>query len=458
MFTVAELLEATGGQLLKGNPLDIVANISIDSRTLLPNDAFIAIVGKTFDGHQFITDAIKKGADTVILHKIDSDFKGANNIILVNNTTDALLKIAGVHRKKFLVKVIAVAGSNGKTTTKEMISAILEKNYRVVKAKNSYNNEIGVALTLLQISSQTEIVVLEMEMNELGGIKRLCDQAFPHIGVITNIGDAHLEFLKDRQGVAREKQELLAAISNSGSAVLNGDDPLVKKIAQPFSFSKKVFYGINNKNLNLWAEKVVNRYEDGSECLLNGRYRLRLNLPGLYNIYNALAAVGVGLLLDIDYPEIIKNLKNFHPLPMRMERIELKAGIVVFNDAYNANPQSMIEALKIFSRFPGNRRKIVVLGDMCELGEKSIYFHQMIGEFFPAQIDILITVGKYATYIAEMVKRRQKNIKIYSFEDSSEAAHKVVDIVKNNDKILFKGSRAVRLETIVEKLREKYDE
>ncbi|MEO0072584.1 MAG: UDP-N-acetylmuramoyl-tripeptide--D-alanyl-D-alanine ligase, partial [candidate division WOR-3 bacterium] len=254
MFTVSEILEATQGKLIRGNPNAIVPNISIDSRTIKKKDAFIAILGKQFDGHQFITDAINRGAETIIVHKIENTLEQATNVILVSNTKDALLQLASYYRQKFPVKVIAISGSNGKTTTKEMAAHILAQNFQVVKAPYSFNNDIGVPLTLFQIRPETEIVVLEMEMNEPGGITKLAQIAMPEIGVITNIGDTHLEFLKDRQGVAKEKQELLEVISEHGSVVLNRDDPWVVKIARPFRFYKKLFFGIKSKKGDLWAE------------------------------------------------------------------------------------------------------------------------------------------------------------------------------------------------------------
>ncbi|MCS7257911.1 MAG: UDP-N-acetylmuramoyl-tripeptide--D-alanyl-D-alanine ligase, partial [candidate division WOR-3 bacterium] len=241
MLTVSEIIEATQGTLVKGNPNSIVPKISIDSRRINKKDAFIAIVGKQFDGHRFINDAIKNGAETVILHKMPNIYELISNIILVNDTKEALLKIAGYYRQKFRVKVIAITGSNGKTTTKEMIAYILAQKFKVLKAPESFNNDIGVPLTLFQIRPETEVVVLEMEMNEFGGIRKLTKAAMPQIGVITNIGDTHLEFLKDRHGVALEKQELLEALNGHGSAVLNRDDPMVVKIAEPFEFYKKLY-------------------------------------------------------------------------------------------------------------------------------------------------------------------------------------------------------------------------
>ncbi|MEO0132290.1 MAG: UDP-N-acetylmuramoyl-tripeptide--D-alanyl-D-alanine ligase [candidate division WOR-3 bacterium] len=456
MFTVSEILEATQGKLIRGNPNAIVTNISIDSRTIKKKDAFIAILGKQFDGHQFITDAINRGAETIIVHKIENTLEQATNVILVSNTKDALLQLASYYRQKFPVRVIAISGSNGKTTTKEMAAHILAQNFQVVKAPNSFNNDIGVPLTLFQIRPETEIVVLEMEMNEPGGITKLAQIAMPEIGVITNIGDTHLEFLKDRQGVAKEKQELLEVISEHGSVVLNRDDPWVVKIARPFRFYKKLFFGIKSKKGDLWAERIMSLSEDGIECLINGKYFLRLKIPGIYNIYNALAAIGVGVLLDLKISDMVDNLANFIPPSMRMEKITLLNGITIFNDAYNANPQSMLAALFAFSNFSTSGRKIAVLGDMCELGAQTISLHQLVGKEFPNGIDILVTVGKYAHYIGQEAQKKNLALQIYKCCDLNDVYNNLVDIFKNNDKILIKGSRAMKMETIVEKLITRY--
>ncbi|MCS7258628.1 MAG: UDP-N-acetylmuramoyl-tripeptide--D-alanyl-D-alanine ligase, partial [candidate division WOR-3 bacterium] len=204
------------------------------------------------------------------------------------------------------------------------------------------------------------------------------------------------------------------------------------------------------------AEKIVNLSEEGSKCLINGQYLLHLKIPGIYNIYNALSAISVGLLFELKITDITEMLYYFKSPNMRMEKVTLLNGVTVFNDAYNANPQSMQAALLTFANFSTNGRKIAILGDMCELGEQSISLHRKVGTQFPAGIDILITVGKYAYYIAEEIKKNNKSLELYSYFDINDVCNNVVDIVKNNDKILIKGSRAMKMETILECLKEKY--
>lgn len=454
-LTITEILRATEGKLINGSQNYPVKNISIDSRNITKDDLFIAIKGKTLDGHKFIKEAINKGATSIIVSEQYQESKTINQI-LVEDTTKALGDIAHYYRTKFSPIVVAITGSNGKTTTKEMVAEIIKNHYQIIKAQDSFNNDIGVPLTVLQLTEQTQVMVLEMEMNEIGGTKRLCDIAQPHIGVITNIGDTHLEFLHSRDGVAQEKSELLEAISKTGTAILNADDPIVKNIGERFQFKKKLCYGIKNK-ADFVANKIIDKYEQGSEFLLNNKDTIKLMIPGLYNIYNALAAITVASVLGIEFSEIIKALEKFKLPAMRMERLNI-SGIEIINDAYNANPQSMMVALNTFVKFPSNGRKIAILGDMLELGEQSPKLHKNLGKNLPAGIDILVTVGEMAKYIASGAQENSnKPDIILTFDNPTEAGNKLVDIIKINDKILIKGSRAVKMEQIIYKFKEYYE-
>jgi UDP-N-acetylmuramoyl-tripeptide--D-alanyl-D-alanine ligase len=454
-LTIGEIIDAAKGELIHGNREHLVSNITIDSRIVKKGDCFIAIVGKALNGHNYGYEAIEKGATTVIGHQLFEVLSPANNLIKVKNTTRALGDIALYYRRKFTPRVVAITGSNGKTTSKEMIAHILQNKLKLVKAPNSYNNDIGVPVTVLKINNRTKALILEMEMNELGGIRRLCDIALPHIGVLTNIGDTHLEFLKDRAGVAQEKSELLESIALFGSAVLNADDELVMQIGNKYKYKEKITYGFNN-HADIIASDIKNLNEQGIEFKLCGKYHVRLKIPGIYNIYNALAAVSVARIFDIDFDEIVGVLKSFKLTSMRMEKLNI-SGIEIINDAYNANPQSMLASLQTFAQFPSQGRKVLILGDMLELGKKSKELHKEVGAGLPDEINVLITVGKQAKFIAKQAKYTKKIEQIMSFTDSEDAAKKLVDFIQINDKILIKGSRAMQMEKIINKLKEYYD-
>lgn len=476
-ITINEILDATGGKLIRGDGNYLVKNISIDTRKILPGDLFIAIKGKTYDGHTFIQQAIEKGACGIMIdHQTVSLIDTPDiNVLVVQNTSQALGNIAAYYRKKFSPIVVAITGSNGKTTTKDMASHILSSKYKVVKAPASFNNEIGVPLTVLQLSKETEVLILEMEMNILGGIKRLCAISQPQIGVITNIGDTHLEFLYSRDGVLKEKLELLESLTESGVAILNADDPMLTPIITNIKSKKSSFCGVKSsdndftnfkvnqlytfgieKAADIFAEKIIDHYEKGTEFLLCGQYPVKLTIPGIYNIYNALGAVCVARSVGCEFDEIVSRLAEFSPARMRMEKIEIN-GIVIYNDAFNANPQSMISALNTFAKFsPDQGKKIAVLSDMLELGDKSIELHQLVGNQIPQGIDILLTVGTHAQYIAESAQRKENLQQVIICRDHTEAFHKLVDILNPNDKILIKGSRLMKLELIIEKLKEYY--
>ncbi len=451
---IEEIIKACEGKLIDGKKQDIINNIEIDSRKIKDGDCFIAIKGQRLDGHDYCVDAIKNGAKALIVSKLFSTSQTLANIILVQDTTKALGDIAAYYRRKFSPQVIAITGSNGKSTTKEMISHLLQNRYNIVKVPNSYNNNIGVPLTVLKIDKKTEVLILEMEMNEYGGIKRLCDISLPDIGVLTNIGDSHLLYLTNRQGVQKEKAELLESIASRGIAVLNKDDPLVMEIGEIFQFRKKITYGINN-TADIYATDIKDFGENGCEFLLSNKYKIRLNFPGRYNIYNALAAISVAQIFNISWEKIIDDLKSFKLLDMRMQKIDIN-GIEIFNDAYNANPQSMIAALQTFANFSAKGKKIVVLGDMLELGEKSVELHKKVGETFPNGIDIIITFGQYAHYIAEQAKLNNKVKDTFLLDSISDIVNKLVDITCKSDKILIKGSRALKMEEIIYNLQKYY--
>lgn len=448
---LSQIIKATGGSLISGL-LDIkISGISIDSRTISCGDLFIALKGEKFDGHSFLEEAFKKGAMGAIVSK---KFKIQNAkikdkiIIKVKDTLKAFGDIAKIYRERFDITLIAVTGSNGKTTTKEMLAHILSNEFKIVKAKASFNNFVGVPLTLLEIKKNTQVVVVEMETNLLGGIRRLCEIARPSIGIVTNIGDTHLEYLNTKEGVYKEKLELIESLPGNGVAVLNFDDPLVKRMTDVAKTQKIISFGIEKRS-DLWASKI-NIKDTFLEFTLNN-HKVRLDTIFKSNVYNALAAIAVAYsVFGLNLETVVAHLREFRFSPMRMELIKLK-DIKIINDSYNANPQSMKEALFTLKNIHTPGRRIAVLGDMLELGEKTSDFHYQVGKLCAAcKIDILVTVGNLAQHIANGAKEAgifEENI--FTFDNIQKTIEILPNILKTKDVILIKGSRRMKMEEIV---------
>ena len=483
---IQEIIKPIGGDLISRTPLLKVKGISTDTRTLLGGDLFIALKGENFDGHSFLEEAFKKGAIGAIVSKKfkiqNSKFK--NKIIIkVKDTLKALEDIAKIYREKFNISVIAVTGSNGKTTTKEMLSYILSGEFKTVKSKASFNNFIGVPLSLLEIKKDTQVVILEMETNLLGGIRRLCEIARPSTGIVTNIGDTHLEYLKTKEAVFKEKSELIESLPGEGTAVLNFDDPYVVRMKELAKTKRVITFGIENKanflaseiKRDAFVEFTLNPVRCGLSKGVNANHKVRLNTIFYKNVYNALAAIAVShSVFDLSLEMVIAKLREFRFPPRRMETIDFSTkgrfasgekDIKIINDSYNANPQSMQEALftlkninpvgyRLSSGANTSGRRIAVLGDMLELGEKALDFHYRTGKLVAAcQIDILVTVGNLARHIANGAKEGgipEENI--FIFDNNEKAGAMLATILRPVDTILVKGSRKMKMERIIDTL------
>lgn len=458
-FTIKEVLEATGGELPRAGARKEVSGISIDTRTMQRGELYIAIIGKSLDGHRFVAQAVKAGAAGVVVCREAAVpprtlAKRGVSVIRVEDTTRALGDIAAFHRKRFNPTVIAVTGSNGKSTVKEMLAQILSMRYEVLKPRSSFNNDIGVPLTVLELSPRTQAAVVEMEMNILGGIRRLCEIAQPQTGIVTNIGDTHLEFLHDRAGVAQEKSELVEYINGNGTAVLNADDPLVMDIGRRFPTRERVTFGVKQK-ADIFASRTEDLGLEGVAFRLNGELLVRLAIPGVHNVANALAAAGAAEAVGIRAAEIVKGLESFKPLPLRLE-VEQFQGIRLIADCYNANPQSMAVGLDILAR-TGKGRRIAVLGEMFELGASSADAHREVGRQAAKAANLVLALGAHCRELAEGARSAGMRPKaVLCFEDTKELAEKLVDTVQSGDTILAKGSRANHLEDVVRELRACY--
>ncbi len=456
MFSTKDLISATGGDLSAGLRRARFSGISIDTRTLKEGQAFVAIVGKNFDGHDFIIEAVGKGAKAVIYanaQKVTAFQKGVT-YIKVGDTTLALGAIAGFHRRKFDIPVIAVTGSSGKTTTKEMIAWVLSAKYNVLKNAGTQNNLIGVPLTLLNIHSRHDICVVEMGTNRFGEIRKLSQISGPNVGVITNIGPAHLEFLDSLRGVYKEKIELIKHLCAPGIAFLNRADVILGKLSR--IKSKPIFfYGIN-RECDLKATEI--NYKPSSiSFALNGNHIMEVKHSALHNVSNALAAIGCGLLFGLDLSELKEKIETFDSPDMRLKEIKLKK-FTVLDDSYNSNPQSLKHAIDVLCRKETSGRRILVMGDMLELGKKSGEFHSYFGRYVSKKpVDILVTMGHFSKGTHESAKKcGMSDVAVFHFDDCAAVLEFLLAQVKDGDILLIKGSRSMQMERIVASLRERY--
>ena len=451
-----EIVKITRGKLLSGDPAGEIdpARISTDSRTIKNGGFFIALKGANFDGNNFVGAVLQKGAVGAIVSGGGRDQgAGAGKIIIqVKDTTKALQQIAACHREKFRIPVIAVTGSNGKTTVKDMVWHILSSKYNVLRNEGTKNNHIGVPQTLLKLGQEHDFCVLEMGTNHKGEIALLADIARPTAAVFTNIGPSHLEFLGGLEGVFRAKKEMLPYLEKEGLVVLNGDDRFLSRIAA--GDFRVIKYGFKGSN-DLRAEAL------GPEAkslifVVNNKMVFELNLFGRHNIYNALAAIAVAMSFGIDHRTIRGSLAGYRPPDMRLV-LEKVCGIDILNDSYNSNPLSMTHALEVLKYYPANARWIVS-GDMLELGKESERFHRMIGATIAkSDVEGLVTLGKYSRHTsAQAATSGMRRDRLWHCSTHDEIAQVLKRVVKAGDVILLKGSRSMRMERVLEKLNSKF--
>ncbi|MDI6704456.1 MAG: UDP-N-acetylmuramoyl-tripeptide--D-alanyl-D-alanine ligase [bacterium] len=451
-LSINEIVNSCNGTLISGSIDQRIEGISIDSRTIKPGDLFIALKGENFDGHDFIKSSFRKGGVGAIVSKSGDYEKTDKVIIKVEDTLTCLQRIAEYYRKRFTLKVIGITGSSGKTTTKEMIATLLSKRYSVLKSHKNYNNEIGVPLTLLGLEKAHQIAVIEMGMNAIGEIEDLSKISHPDIGLITNIGDAHIGFLSTREKIANEKFCLIKNLPRDGIAILNADDPLIIKMKDGMDLKDIITFGIEKKAKTFASNIEMDKY--GTKFLLDGRYWVRMKTFGIHNIYNAIAATSCAKAFGIDYSEIVEGLEHFKPLSMRGEIIEIQ-NLRIIDDAYNANPQSMKKAIDTICNFKDGKL-ILILGDMLELGEKEKVAHLEIGKYVASsKVDILVTVGNLSKSIAEGASIAGFPKKdIYTFLSNEDIAEFLLSI-QEPCTVLIKGSRKMKLEEIITKIKER---
>jgi UDP-N-acetylmuramoyl-tripeptide--D-alanyl-D-alanine ligase len=472
LWTIDDLTKATKGELLCPGERSSFSGVSIDSRNISESELFVAIKGQNYDGHSFIGDLVKKGIGCFVVESkkvpdVLSDGLPSYNdpafykskkrkvtCIAVKDTTKALGDLASFQRKRANVSVIAITGSNGKTTTREMAARILEQRFDTLSTQGNLNNEIGLPLTLLKLGHRHRWVVLELGMNSPGEIGRLTKICRPDIGIITNIGPAHLEGLGSVEGVKNAKGELIDNMNPDSIVILNADDPMVLGLAEKRP-QKTILFGLSQKAM-IRATSVVGK-EVGNTFMLNlpkETVQVDLQTPGSFMVSNALAAAATGDRIGFSAKEIKKGIEEFKPIKGRMNLCETKQGVHVIDDTYNANPVSMEAAVKSLVSLKGENRGIFIVGDMFELGRQAESLHEKIGKL-SAELKIarLYASGDFAGAVAKgaMAKKMRANDIITGTK--SQIIEDLKDILKPGDWVLVKGSRAMGMEKIVEELK-----
>jgi UDP-N-acetylmuramoyl-tripeptide--D-alanyl-D-alanine ligase len=434
-------------------PMVGVTGVCTDSRQVKKGDLFFAIKGPTFDGHEFIAQVLAAGAVGVVVEKSATlpETVDLKRCLVVDDTIFALGKLAAYYREELPCTVIAVTGSNGKTTTREMIYHILSKRLRGHRSMKSFNNNIGVPLTILGAEVQDEFLVAEVGTNHPGEIDYLGSIVCPDIAVITNVGESHLEGLGNVERVAAEKASLAKHVRAGGAIVVNGDrELLMRLIGHPQAMV--ISFGLSDNNdmritsLDIQPERVA--FE------INNRFKMVLPVLGAHNALNCLAAIVVARRLGFEMEEIAEGIKDFKLPSMRLEFSRI-GPYKILNDAYNANPASMRSALETLEKFSISGRRVFCCGQMRELGPQSEQFHRELGKRIGSgSVDVLVAVGEYAKpLVEEAVRAGLASGRGWAFKDSAEAGEEIKNIIQPGDLILVKGSRAMKMEHLIEKVK-----
>lgn len=457
MWTVQQILEATGGQLVRGNPAWPVAGISIDSRQIESGEAFVAIQGPRFDGHQFVEAAAKRGASCAVVSRLPESTNGSRlmPMVLVEDTTEALGDLARYHRLRIDPHVIAVTGSCGKTTTKELIAHVLGGDTEVLKTNGTQNNQFGVPLTLLRLQPRHRLAVVECGTNHPGEIAYLASIIEPDIAVLTNVGPVHLEFLGSLMGVLQEKLSLLDALSSEGTTVLPGDqlDVCLEAPRHLMSGVRMVTFGTSDR-CDMQAVHIQ-RSVKGMTIRLRDQFDLwTLPVVGYHNVENTLAAVACAWSIGMPLSKAKERLLSFAPMPLRSEIIRHE-GLTILNDCYNANPLSFARALETL-RDLEVRRKVAIVGDMLELGSYAPSAHQAIGRLaIQLGIDSVIAVGDYADEVAQGAREVRRD-SVSTCRTVAELMEQLPRLLQEGDGLLIKGSRKLNLEQVTDFLLQRY--
>ncbi|MFH1992027.1 MAG: UDP-N-acetylmuramoyl-tripeptide--D-alanyl-D-alanine ligase [Pseudomonadota bacterium] len=459
-WTTADILKATAGELLYGDIHCAFAGVSIDSRRITPDDLFVAIKGEVHDGHSFAGDVIASGVRGLVISKNNIDAPAGRLCrqkkvvcVAVTDTTKALGDLAAFQRNRSNVSVVAITGSNGKTTTRTMTAAVVARCFRTLATSGNLNNEIGLPLTLLNLNPDHQWAVVELGMNRPGEIGRLAEICRPNIGVITNIGPAHLEGLGSVAAVMEAKGELLAKIGSDGTAVLNADDPRLLRLADKTPANVLLFGVSEGARIRARSIQAKGLGLAFTLTLPSESISVELDTPGSFMISNALAAAAVGHLLGVSAAEIKKGLEGFVPVKGRLNILKTRRGIHIIDDTYNANPGSMSVAIATLRALKKDGRGVLIIGDMLELGQYSESMHREIGALSAkSKISRLYATGKFAQTVAAGARDENMDSGNIMIGSKDEIFQHVTGWLESGDWILVKGSRSMAMETIVAKL------
>jgi UDP-N-acetylmuramoyl-tripeptide--D-alanyl-D-alanine ligase len=448
-LSIFQIAEFAGAPVLSGDGNALIETISTDSRTIKRGELFVALRGENFDGHNFVESVVKTGAAGAI---VDLNWKGgipANfAVIRVEDTLQAYQNLAAHYRKSLSLKVLAITGSNGKTSTKDFAAAVLARRFRVTKTQGNFNNHVGLPRTMLEGTSEDEVAVWEIGMNHRGEVAMLAKLAAPDTAIITNIGVAHIEFMGSRAAIAAEKGALAEAVGAEGSVILNADDPFSEGIAARTS-AKVIFTGTTGGTVR--ASEITQSATGTNFTIFEGAHRCRAQLPvpGLHMVQNALLAVAAGRAFGLSLEDCAAGLAA---APLTKARLQIKeiGGVQFIDDSYNANPDSMKAALRTLVELDADGKRIAVLGEMRELGEESMRDHREVGErAAELGVDQLIAIGDVAAAIAEAARNAGlPNTSVV--RSTSEAAQLLGEIAAPGDLILVKGSRGAHTEQVIE--------
>ena len=431
-----------------------ISGVSIDSRKVKEGELYIPIIGERFDGHEFIEDAYKKGA-TIVLCSDEKKLNG-NVGVLVEDTKKALIKLAKYYRDCFDIPVIGITGSVGKTSCKEMVASVLNTKYKVHKTSGNYNNDIGLPLTILDMPEDTDVLVLEMGMNNYGEIDLLSWIARPSVGIITNIGVSHIEFFGSKDGILKAKSEIINHMDTKGVLLLNGDDEYLEKLIGTFE-QEYYLFGFEKSN-NCFVKEYRELGFEGLEAQVRSQkdtYNININSLGKHMLYHGMIGILIGEHFKLTKEEIEKGVAEYKPAEMRLNIEKTGNNIVIINDTYNASVDSMKSAIDILSNVPVKGKKIAILGDMFEMGEYAKKAHAEVGKYTKDKdIDVLICVGELSINMYEEAKKYTKVSRVLYFENQDELLEEIKKIVNDNDTVLLKASRGMKLEITIEKIRE----
>lgn len=451
-LTFQQIAEMTGGQVIQGGDI-VTSSVVIDSREVKPDSAFFAIKGDRLDGHQFVPQALQTAKGAVVT-QVPAGIAKDKGIVKVADTTVALQQLAKSIRERYQFTLIGITGSAGKTTTKEMIATLAATERRTFKSWGNFNNLIGCPLCVDNTPDDTQVVVSEMGMNHKGEIATLAGLVRPDVGVYTNIGPVHIEFFGTVEKIALAKRELLENLRPGGTVVVNNDNEHVVRISSDYTTGPKKTYGIDHDS-EYRATSIRERGLLGTSFTLVAEGAMRqfqLSLPGRHNLENLLAAIATARAIGISWAGIERGVKNVQPAYHRGIIVPFR-GAQIYDDTYNSNPYALGSALELMSRADVKGRRIAVIGDMLELGEKELDYHRDSGRAIPNDIDVVIGVGRRSKALLDGAREAGRK-DIHHFDNAEDAGHFLRSFIKDGDLVLIKASRGIGLDKTVAILQE----